>query len=907
MVTKEEAKEEISKLIAQYQQDMVGGKLVGSRLNEENTKSWIDDLFRALGWDIRVDVTKEESAGRQKRIDYAFRIDESIQFLLEAKGLDVNLDEHIKQALNYGYLRDVTWVILTNFKEIRVYNSKYLDKQEQIRRLFTPIKIEEFLTRFEDLWLLSKPAFIEGLIFNEAVKYGKITAKEPVTKLISNDLVHWRSLLTSTINAYSKENGLPTDPEEASNLIDQYVQKILDRILFIRVAEDRKVEKEYRLSTLINSWDHQKPLMPQLKTLFREMDKTYNSGLFHPNSSEDLKLNDGVIESIIKETYENKDKIPYDFKIIPADVLGSIYEQYLEHILKKTSKRIKLTESKAKRKAEGIYYTPTDIVDYIVKNTVGEVLQNKKLKDVEKIKILDPACGSGSFLLKAFDTIDIYYRKRDKQYNQNKLDTISDFSTKTKIMQDNIYGVDLDKKAVEIAQLNLLLKIAETRERLPELNKNIRNGNSVIDDIKIAGEKAFKWDEEFKSIIDGNGFDIVIGNPPYVSFGLGRTGKLSSIDQKYFYSEFLNSAEYKISTYALFIELAIRLTKQNGYVGLIIPDSFLVGRYFSKIRKYILESCLIKKIVLFENDFWESGDVGFPVIIILAKNNNSKLRGNNKVEIISCPMPEDLARKQYISISSDQSIFEKSFRNRFRLVFDKKNAKILEKIDNESVPLEEYVDFHHGIRSKIGRDKIISNKNEGKNWVKGLIHSNEINRFSLNYEGNFILIDKNLLFSGGWDKSLIEQEKILIRRTGDKLIATIDNSGLYHTNALIYGVKKGQCDLRTILALLNSDLVNFYYRQTTMKAGRLFPQVEIDTINQLPIKQSKQSDQLIIPLVDKLLSLNKRLIQFEGKNTDESDRVSQEIEAVQDQINNFVYKLYGVTSEEQRIIKESLS
>lgn len=474
-------------------------------------------------------------------------------------------------------------------------------------------------------------------------------------------------------------------------------------------------------------------------------------------------------------------------------------------------------------------------------------------------------------------------------------------------MQDNIYGVDLDKKAVEIAQLNLLLKIAETRERLPELNKNIRNGNSVIDDIKIAGEKAFKWDEEFKSIIDGNGFDIVIGNPPYVSFGLGRTGKLSSIDQKYFYSEFLNSAEYKISTYALFIELAIRLTKQNGYVGLIIPDSFLVGRYFSKIRKYILESCLIKKIVLFENDFWESGDVGFPVIIILAKNNNSKLRGNNKVEIISCPMPEDLARKQYISISSDQSIFEKSFRNRFRLVFDKKNAKILEKIDNESVPLEEYVDFHHGIRSKIGRDKIISNKNEGKNWVKGLIHSNEINRFSLNYEGNFILIDKNLLFSGGWDKSLIEQEKILIRRTGDKLIATIDNSGLYHTNALIYGVKKGQCDLRTILALLNSDLVNFYYRQTTMKAGRLFPQVEIDTINQLPIKQSKQSDQLIIPLVDKLLSLNKRLIQFEGKNTDESDRVSQEIEAVQDQINNFVYKLYGVTSEEQRIIKESLS
>ena len=196
-------------------------------------------------------------------------------------------------------------------------------------------------------------------------------------------------------------------------------------------------------------------------------------------------------------------------------MLGNIYEQYLGVILTKIGKRAKLKESHAHRKEQGIYYTPTYIVDYIVRNTLGELLKDKKI-DASKIRVLDPACGSGSFLIKAFDILNEHHARKDKNYNQKTLagENIA-YSAKERILKNNIYGVDLDKQAVEIAQLNLLLKIAEKGHRLPLLQENIKNGNSLIDDHNIAGDKAFNWQQQFKSVMSEGGFDVVIGNPPY--------------------------------------------------------------------------------------------------------------------------------------------------------------------------------------------------------------------------------------------------------------------------------------------------------------------------------------------------------------------------------------------------------
>lgn len=907
-MTEEEAKARFEELIKEHERDLAVGRFKG--VSEEKTKDYIDEIFRALGWDIKHDTEKEVLTGRRKRVDYSFHISGFTKFLLEAKAYDVELtDKEVKQALGYAYQNYKKWVVLSNYKEIRIYNCQYYNKSEEIRRLVTPIKISELINRFKDLWLLSRPGCEQNLIEEYAARMSKAKIKEPIDAL-AEDMLRWREILSKEMREHSRLNEISgKDKEAAKEWIDEAVQMLLNRFVFLRTVEDFGNDKA-SLRHLTRQWEGSKkrPLMTDMSLFFRKIEEIYNSGLFEKHPCEDLTLRNDALLTVINEMYDSREHdLEWDFSVLTKnqDVLGLAYEQYLGTVLTETA-RVK--ESKKKRKKMGIYYTPKYVVDYIVENTLDELLKKTKNENVTKIKILDPACGSGSFLKQAYRKLskEIADRGLDKQQYILGYASEDNFTVYDVALKNCIKGVDLDKKAVEMAKLNMLLVGAEKGvHRLPDLDLSIRQGNSLIDNFEIAGKNAFKWEKEFKQIMDEGRFDVVIGNPPYVSFGIGRTGKLSKEYQSYFYSKFPNSAEYKISTYSLFIELAIMLSRQDGKIGLILPDSFLVGRYFSKIRKYILGTCLIKKIILFENDFWESGAVGFPVIIILQKNNNATARKRNKVEIISCATPENLSREKYLSVLCEQAVFERSFRNRFRLIFDKEKIKILEKIDLNATPLEAYVDFHHGIRSKVGRDKIISKKNEGKNWAKGLIHSNEINRYSLKYEGNFVLINPEYLFSGGWDKRLIEQEKILVRRTGDKLIATIDNSGFYHTNALIYGIKKRALQLKLILGLLNSKLINFYYQQTTMKKGRLFPQVEIDTINQLPIKESERFCKSITHVVEELLDLNKRLNEIGDKKTDRKG-IEEEIKKMDTDIDELVYQLYGITEEEKKIIEESL-
>lgn len=216
-------------------------------------------------------------------------------------------------------------------------------------------------------------------------------------------------------------------------------------------------------------------LIKSLRETFIHFDNEYNSKIFAKHLCDELDIDNEVLHEVIEGLYTTKDNEAYDFAIIDADILGTIYEQYLGHILRKTEKRAKVNENHAHRKEQGIYYTPTYIVKYIVDRTLGELLKDKKI-DVQKIRVLDPACGSGSFLIKAFDVLNDYYKENDENYKQTQLDLESGipFKTKSRILQNNIFGADLDKQAVEIAQLNLLLKIAEKGHRLPLLEQNIK-------------------------------------------------------------------------------------------------------------------------------------------------------------------------------------------------------------------------------------------------------------------------------------------------------------------------------------------------------------------------------------------------------------------------------------------------
>lgn len=398
--------------------------------------------------------------------------------------------------------------------------------------------------------------------------------------------------------------------------LDESVQRILDRLIFIRNCEDRELEAKTLISSM-REWESRGKghLIKSLREVFASFDKKYNSKIFAKHLCDNLEVDNEVLQQLIRGLYYTKDRfftISYDFSAIDADVLGNIYEQYLSHILKKTTKRAKLTESRVRRKKQGIYYTPTYIVDYIVRSTLGELLNEKKV-DVEKIRVLDPACGSGSFLIKAFDVLNEYYLKNDKDYAQSQLDlkTGTIFTKKVKILQNNIFGVDLDKQAVEIAQLNLLLKIAEKGHRLPLLEQNIRCGNSLIDDEKLAGDKALKWEEQFKEIIKEGGFNVVIGNPPYV-----RQEELSEI--KPYLAANYETYQGMADLFVYFFEKELKMLKEDGYFGMIVSNKWLRAGYGKNLRKF-LTGFWIEEFIDFGDLRVFSDATIYPCIMIIRK------------------------------------------------------------------------------------------------------------------------------------------------------------------------------------------------------------------------------------------------------------------------------------------------
>ena len=282
--------------------------------------------------------------------------------------------------------------------------------------------------------------------------------------------------------------------------------------------------------------------------------------------------------------------------------------------------------------------------------------------------------------------------------------------------------------------------------------------------------------DEFK-----DGFDFLVGNPPYVSYGLRGAQKMTKEQDDYLRKYYPNSAEYKISLYAIFMDLGMRELGEKGKLGFITADSFLLGRFFSKIRKSILDTCKISEIVLFQKDFWESGVIGKPVITILQKEFDKNSRRENNIIAKLCLAPRGLKEMSFFSYSYEQSYFESVPYNRFRLFFDEKSKHFVDHIEKDALNLGNIVSIHTGVRSKIGQKNIVSKTQRGLTWQRGLISGSEIIKYAVLYSGHFINIDPKILWSGGWDPQVILKEKLLLRQTGDSLIAAFDDYLAYMT------------------------------------------------------------------------------------------------------------------------------
>jgi len=941
ILDKDAAKEQIKVILEKYDETVKEGRV--GRYNEEMTKKdFVLPLFDALGWntvDSR-EVSAEERVSKQ-RVDYGFRINGIPKFFLETKSLKENLDNRkfIDQAINYAWHKGCTWAVLTNFERVVVFNAELKTEhpwQSQLKR----IHCRDFLEHFDELWLLSRESFEQGLIDKEAEKWGKKAKKSSVDRQLLTDFTRFRELLSKSITKLNQSKNL-TEEE-----LDESIQRILDRLIFIRNCEDRELEARTLISNL-REWESKGRghLIKSLREVFAYFDKAYNSKIFANHLCDNLEIDNDVLHEIVEGLYHTRDNsVFYDFSAIDADVLGTIYEQYLSHILKKTEKRATLTENHAHKKEQGIYYTPTYIVDYIVRNTLGELLKEKNV-NIEKTKVLDPACGSGSFLIKAFDVLDEHYQQNDKDYNQTQLDfkTGTTFTRKVKILQNNIFGVDLDKQAVEITQLNLLLKIAEKGHRLPLLEQNIRCGNSLIDDEKLAGDRAFKWEEQFKEIMKEGGFNVVIGNPPYV-----RQEELSEI--KPYLEANYETYQGMADLFVYFFEKGLKILKEDGYFGMIVSNKWLRAGYGMNLRN-LLTGFWIEEFIDFGGLRVFADATIYPCIIIVRKikKPNPKIR-ICKIETLEFGSLADYVRNNSFFINQSE-LNEKEWN-----IQKGEGNELLKKIRSSGLPIEEYVGakINYGIKTGLNeafiidekkRDELIHEDSRNEELIKPVLSGAESKRYSIKSKKNYIIFTRRGIDVFQYPSVLryLEQfkselspkkskEQEIGRKPGNykwyEIQDTIDYYEEFEKPKIIWGnlatrssfsldetngfyVNAPACILPTnsryVLGILNSRLMSYFLKSICAERQGSFIEQKPVYVSQVPIKKpTKEQEIEITQHVEKMLQLNEKLLQIGDKLTDERAAIEDEIKETDSEIDNLVYDIYGLTNAEKEIIENSL-
>jgi len=856
----EKARERIRDLVERYDDAVAKDKV--SQFSEADVGSkFILPLLEALGWDTKnIDEVKEQKRTLTGPADYSLNVRKTPKVIVEIKKLTEDLDStrvvrgkeegFAYQATRYAWHLKVDWCVLSNFKETRLYYAHTVRPEDGLVFKFT---YNHYLDAsvFPKLWVLSKESILSGKLDT----LEKRRTRSEIDKEILNDLFDCRKLLVNTIE---KNN-----PKLGRELVKESVQKILDRIIVIRVAEDRGVIGADSLWRELESWQNRglpTPFMRSLKSVFRDFDEIYNSKLFEPHPCEDLVIENNVLEQILSALYK------YNFDLISADILGAIYEDYIGHILAETEEgQVEIVESRAERKRGGIYYTPTYIVDYIVKNTLGEVLKTCKTPDdVSKIKVLDPACGSGSFLIKAFDVLKQWYDDYNQtilsRQNRNTLEAHFDVvqNVEMKILEENLFGVDLDPQAAEIAAVNLMLKALKKGEKLPKiLGVNIRIGNSLLSgsepELKSLSPemqkslRTFDWRNEFTEIFANGGFDVVFGNPPYFKIRKDSPIKMSE-DHKEIQMGMMNVA-------SVFLNKAFKLTRTGGCVGMIVPKQLSYTETWGKIRSIILERTNVEKVVdcrrAFEEVLLEQ------IIIVFQKSMPQGDSLYDVGEIVDKTIEETATVRQSLAKSE-------------RLIFVEPNPlsyKIREKVSSSGARFGDVADIFMGALSRHAADIKCLHNEYRKGDVK-ILRGDDIQRYQIR---SALFFDPNAEEMASYRKDIekllvphIVAQRIVAHVMNPKphiiLMAAYEDAGAFSFITVTNFIVRDQsCDYRYLLALFNSKLYSYYvykfiYNNAIRSMDLTKAYAERIPLRRIPLEEQRP----FIEFVDKMLSLKRK-------------------------------------------------
>ena len=927
-----------------------------------------------------------------------------VRAVIELKGAKVSLDVRqkrtgdtrtpVEQAFNYApkYGKNCQWVIVSNYKEIRLYRANDMTEYQ----VFFLEKLKDDLEFKKFIYILS----FDALVGTEKKKAKTIELSEEYQK---NQAEIEKKFYNEykAIRLHIFENMRKNNPAVNENTIIEKVQKLLDRFLFICFCEDKGLLPNNIFHKTLEKGKKIENIFEIFSSLCRWID-IGNSRENIPRFNGGLFKNDDILDGLYvdNEVFEEMKKISeYDFDSeLNENILGHIFEQSISDIedLKKELNGEEFDKKKGKRKKDGIFYTPKYITKYIVENSIKNWLDDKRKelgedklpelteKDfeikysskksneriysknykkhiefwtkyretVKNIKIVDPACGSGAFLITAFEYLLNYNNYlNDKIFDlTGTKDLFSD--TTREILQNNIFGVDLNKESVEITKLSLWLKTANKNKTLATLENNIKCGNSLIDNIEIVGELAFNWEKEFPQVFKNGGFDVVIGNPPY---GVNFDDKT-----KKYLSKFDNLVpDYEI--YIYFISLYKKILKRNGYLSYIFPNTFLSTLFGKKYRENLLKEVSVKEIVDLSNDN-TFADANVRTIIFSFKNLiEDKKSIFTKMENKNFKLFETYSKEEILqNVENISSLF---FQNRnekeiVKKIKENKQIKDFFEISQGLIPYDKYRGHdEYTIKNRIWHSNIQKNETYKKELKGG-----DVSQYSIKWNGE-LWISYGEWLAAPREKKFFVNERVLIREiTGKRLLSCYTNEEFYNTPSLINIInEKNILKLKYILVLINSTLLGWYHNKTSPKANKgLFPKILVNDVRNLPVKEiSFEAQKPFIEKADKMLFLNKNLQELSQKfqrlltrkfeleklttklqdwylldfleftkelkkakiklslkdemeweeifleKKEEAEKVKNEIEMTDKEIDRMVYELYGLSEEEIKIVEEN--
>jgi hypothetical protein len=911
-------------------------------LNETEVRvQFVDPLFEALGWDIHnkqgysetyKDVIHEyslRSGAHSEAPDYCFQVGGTRQFFVEAKRPAVSISTDPSSAFqlrSYAWTSKLALSLLTNFAELAVYDCRKAPRAQDsasVARvdLFT---FEQYPERWDELEArFSKEAVYQGSFdrYIESSKLKKGTAE--VDDAFLAEIRSWRKDLASNIAL--------RNPDLTERELKDAVQRTIDRIIFLRICEDRGIEKYGQLQDL-QQGDH---VYRRLVTIYERGDEKYNSGLFHFTKERDraeapdvltpkLRIDDTRLKLILKRLYYPES--PYRFSHFPAEILGQVYEQFLGQVIRLTpGHQARVVPKPELKKASGVYYTPAYIVDFIVRQTVGRLVEGRTPKQVSKIRVLDPACGSGSFLLGAYQFLLNWHRdqylgngeeaKKRVLYRTQGGEWHLTMSEKKRILLNNIYGVDIDSQAVEVTKLSLLLKVLEGENEqtlgsnlrlfheraLPDLGNNIKCGNSLIGSdfykyaqlLSLSEEErlrinVFDWEGRhgFPEIMSAGGFDAVIGNPPY-SYRNATEEKL----RPYYLDQF-KSAEGNFELYKFFGERNLHLCRASGFVGMIVSATFLVQPTFGRLRKVLLEDKIVMLAPLGPSVF-KSATVDTSILVV----EKGRPANEQEVLIVAPKSPLDLPRTPAYSVH--QRRFSANSGSVFDYKLGEEAAEIAQRLLRSFPAIERGYEFGVGINTGYIRDELVAGRRIDARYHR-MVPGSGISRYGAVETDGWIMYDPEFVRARGNlgrtlpSEHLLSSEKILVVRTRNlslkrRVIATIDSSGAYNLNRLSNIVARRGYSLRGLLGILNSELFQWLF------STRFFD-YEIKPVYLRSAPLADSNDAGLIGLVEEMIRLNSRLAS--ARTPHDHAALQRQVESTDRSIDALVYRLYGLDSKE---------